>query len=244
MRGVLTVAAAQPVCVPYEVAANAAAHAATIRSVAARVVVFPELSLTGYELDAAAIGADDRRLAPIVEACAESGSVALVGAPVRDDDGREYLATLAVDGTGAEIVYRKMWPHPPEPDRFSAGDRPAVLTVDGWRLGLAICRDTGVPRHAADTAGLGIDAYLAGALYLPGEEAKRDGRMRDTAIRYRVWSVLATFAGPTGEFPETSGGSAVWAPDGTLVSQAGPEVGATALATLRPLSASELSPSA
>jgi hypothetical protein len=36
------------------------------------VVVFPELSLTGYELDAPAITVEDPQLAPIVEACAEA----------------------------------------------------------------------------------------------------------------------------------------------------------------------------
>jgi predicted amidohydrolase len=40
-------------------------HAATGCSAGARVVVFPELSLTGYELDAPAITVEDPRLAPI-----------------------------------------------------------------------------------------------------------------------------------------------------------------------------------
>lgn len=48
MREPLPIAVAQPLCVPYDVAANAAAHAAAVRSAGARVVVFPELSLTGY----------------------------------------------------------------------------------------------------------------------------------------------------------------------------------------------------
>jgi predicted amidohydrolase len=77
--------AAQPPCMSYDVASNAASHAATVRSAGARVVVFPELSLTGYELDAPAIAVDDPRLAPVVEACAESGSLALMGAPVNGD---------------------------------------------------------------------------------------------------------------------------------------------------------------
>ena len=83
MREPLVIAVAQPPCTPYDIAVNAATHAATVRSVGARVVVFPELSLTGYELDAPAIDAGDLRLVPIVEACASAGSVALVGAPVR-----------------------------------------------------------------------------------------------------------------------------------------------------------------
>ncbi len=53
MRAPLIIAVAQPPCLPCDVAANAATHAATVREAGARVVVFPELSLTGYEFDAA-----------------------------------------------------------------------------------------------------------------------------------------------------------------------------------------------
>jgi predicted amidohydrolase len=75
----LYLAAAQPVCVPYDIEANAALHATTIRSAHARVVVFPELSLTGHHLDAAPVGVDDPSLRPIVDACAAAGSLALFG---------------------------------------------------------------------------------------------------------------------------------------------------------------------
>jgi len=91
MREPPVIAVAQPLCVPYDVAANAPTHAAVVRSASARVVVFPELSLTGYELDAPAIAVEDPRLAPIIEACVETGSLALVGAPVCGEAGRSYI---------------------------------------------------------------------------------------------------------------------------------------------------------
>ena len=81
MRDPLVIAVAQPPCVSHDIEANAGAHAEAVAAAAARVVVFPELSLTGYELDATAIAADDPRLSPIVEACGVAGSPALVGAP-------------------------------------------------------------------------------------------------------------------------------------------------------------------
>src|SRR5579859_7585015 len=121
MRKPLSVAVAQPACVPYDVAANARTHAAAVRSAAARVVVFPELSLTGYELDAPAIAPEDPRLGPLVEACAETGSVALVGAPLRGEAGREHIAMLAVDASGARVAYRKVWVDATE-SRFTPGD--------------------------------------------------------------------------------------------------------------------------
>ena len=233
-REPLTVAVAQPPCVRYDVAANARTHAATIRSVGARVVVFPELSLTGYELDARPIAAHRPELTPVVEACAEVGSVALAGAPVDGRTGRPHIAILAIDGTGVAVAYHKMWLGASECERFAAGEEPAVLDVDGWRLGLAVCKDTGVPQHAADTAALGIDAYVAGTLKAANEAAVQDERARNVAVDHEVWVAVASFAGPTGGgFDEAAGRSAIWSPDGVPVARAGTEVGAVASATLR-----------
>src|ERR671914_735218 len=97
----LSVAAAQPACEAYDVAANARRNATAIRKAAARIVVFPEMSLTGYEPDAPTVSVDDPRLRPIVEACSEADAIALVGAPVADDSGRRYIGMLRVDASGA-----------------------------------------------------------------------------------------------------------------------------------------------
>ncbi|RQX35997.1 carbon-nitrogen hydrolase family protein, partial [Micromonospora chalcea] len=59
MRTPLRIAVAQPLTRSGDVAGNAARHADAVRAAAARVVVFPEMSLTGYELDAAPLDPDD-----------------------------------------------------------------------------------------------------------------------------------------------------------------------------------------
>ncbi|WP_225834590.1 carbon-nitrogen hydrolase family protein [Streptomyces sp. NK08204] len=230
----LTVAVAQPRCVDLDVAANAALHAEAVLRAGARLVVFPELSLTGYDLAAPAVATDDPRLAPLVDACRSTAAVALAGAPLRGEDGREYIATLAVTGEGAALAYAKMHLHGDEGLRFTPGEKPTVLEVDGWRMGLAVCRDAAVPQHAAETAALGIDAYVASTLYGAGPEqsARRDRHVRERAVAHGVWVVLSTVAGPSGEYRKTSGGSGVWSPDGSLVAQAGPEPGAVVGAIL------------
>lgn len=233
MREPLVIAVAQPACLPGDVAANAATHAATVRTAGARVVVFPELSLTGYELDAPAIAVGDPRLAPIIEACAETGSLALVGAPVADDVGRSHIAMLAVGGSGASVAYRKMWLGGAEPGRFTPGRAPAVIVVDGWRIGLAICRDTGIARHASDTAAVGMDVYVAGVLETAEDVAVPEARARRVAGDHRVWVAVASFAGSAGGgYAETAGCSGIWGPDGVAIAQAGRETGAIARATL------------
>lgn len=233
MREALRVAVAQPLCVPYDVTQNAAAHAAAVRAAASRVVVFPELSLTGYELDAPALTASDPRLCPLAEACAETGSVALAGAPVPGEAGRPHIAMLAVDGDGISVAYRKLWLGAAESGRFGPGDKPAVLEVDGWRLGLAICKDVSVPQHQADTAALGIDGYLAGTVMSADERAVQDERAARIAAGLGLWVAIASFAGGTGGgYTECAGRSAVWSPDGALAVQAGTGPGTVVSALL------------
>lgn len=220
MRDPLIIAVAQPTSAQYDVAANAVAHASAIRKASARVVVFPELSLTGYYLDAPVIALDDDRLAPIIEACAATGAIALAGAPTEGD----HISMFAIDGTGAKVAYRKMWPSDDEAKRFAAGAEPGVLEVDGWRLGLAICRDTGIAQHADDTAAVGMDAYVAGTVKLPSESTMQDERAKRVAVKHGVWVAVASCAGPAGGgFTSTAGRSGIWRPGGDVVAQAGSE---------------------
>jgi predicted amidohydrolase len=215
-----------------DVAANARAHAEAIHEAKARVVVFPELSLTGYELDAEPVSPADGALAPIVDACAATGALALAGAPV-EDEGRRFIAVLGIDGTGAGIAYRKSHLGGDELDRFSPGDGPAVITVDGWRLGMGICKDTGVPEHTAATAELGIDVYVAGLVHAPAELEEQDARGRHIAAACRAYVAFASFAGPTGGgYEATAGESTIWSPDGSVVARASDAPGAIARAEL------------
>jgi predicted amidohydrolase len=225
----LVIAVAQPHVKPLDVAANALTHADTVHAAAARVVVFPELSLTGYELDAPPLDPADARLAPLVEACASTNTVALVGAPVAGP----HIAFLKVDERGVEVVYRKQNLHGAEIDSFLPGPAPAVLDVDGWRLGLAICRDTGIEAHAAATAALGIDAYVAGSVNLPEDERESARRAVLTATTHRVWVAFAENAGVAGAtYPRSLGRSGIWAPDGTIAARASHAAGEIARATL------------
>lgn len=241
VRSPLVLAVAQPSCVAHDVAANARAHAALVRTAAARVVVFPEMSLTGYELDAEPVAPGDSRLGPLVEACVEVGAIALAGAPVPAADPAEAtgdgpgvcIGVLAVDGGGATVAYRKVHTGGAEPAHFAAGRDPRVLEVDGWRLGLAVCRDTGIPAHAAATAALGMDAYVAGVLETVDDTPVLATRARRVGADHGVWVAIASFAGGTGGgYDRAAGRSGIWSPSGEAVVRAGPEVGAVAVTTL------------
>jgi len=224
----LVLAVAQPPVIPLDVARNAVIHAAVVRASAARVVVFPELSLTGYELDAPLLTEDDPRLEPLIAACAATDTIALAGAPV----GGPHIAMLAIDQDGARVTYRKQHPHHTE-ERFLPGPGPEVLEVDGWRLGLAICRDINVPEQAAAVGALGIDAYVAGVVDHPTAAAEAADRARQISTAYGVWVAFSSFAGPTGGgYPETAGRSGIWTPAGRVAARTGGAPGEIARATL------------
>ncbi|MEU6249511.1 carbon-nitrogen hydrolase family protein [Glycomyces sp. NPDC047010] len=230
-RPPLTIALAQPDLRPGDVAGNAAAHAEAIRAAGARVVVFPELSLSSYAMAAPTVSLEDPALDAITQACAETGSIALVGAPLAED-GEEHITMVRFDAGGPELLYRKMFPGGDETDRFVAGSAPAVLDVDGWRLGLSICRDFAIAAHIEATAALGIDAYVGGNLHDAEGALRRDAHIPKLAAEYSVWVAMACFAGPGSDYPDASGGSAVWGPDGEVVARADDRPGRIVTATL------------
>lgn len=232
MRSPLTLAVAQPRCHPYDVVANVAEHASIVAQAGARVVVFPELSLTGYHFDAAPLATDDPRMLPLLETCAAHEAIALIGAPVTSN-GNLHIGMIAVSANGADVVYHKMYLGAAEEARFAAGTKPAVLDVDGWRIGTAVCKDTGVAAQAEATAALGVDVYAAGVLETTDDADVQPERAKAIIERHRMWVAIASFAGSTGDgYDQAAGGSAVWAPDGTLVASAGTEVGAWATAVI------------
>lgn len=229
-RAPLRVAVAQPVPHDDDLTASVAAHVDCVRRAGARVVAFPELSLTGYRFDAPDLDPSDPVLAPLVAACAAAGALALVGAPV---DGS--IAGLAVTGAGVEVASRKVWVDDSEVARFRPGPGPAVVEVDGWRLGLAICRDTRFPAHDAALAERGMDVYVAGVVHHDHEAAVTEERARRVAADRGVWVAVASHAGGTGEgFVRTAGGSGIWSPAGAPVARASDQPGEVVGATLTP----------
>ena len=181
-------------------------------------MVFPELSLTGYDLDGLAdperwVTAADPRLDGLREICRRTGITAVVGAPFREADGTPRLASLALHPNGGLEAGFKVWLHGPEQQYFRAGDQAAILDLDGWKIALAICLDTARPVHAGGAAEAGADIYAVSALYTAGEDHRLALHLGARAMDNRMFSVLANLGGTTGLGP-SAGGSGFWGPDG------------------------------
>ncbi len=235
----LRVAAAQAESVPGDVERNVAMAVALVESAArdgARVVVLPELFLTGYAPEAwthdQAVTADDPRLRPLRDAAAEQRVVVVAGAAVRRAAGTTTLSLLVVDPAGeVDAAYDKQHLFSDERAFFTAGDHGASIVVDGWELGLGVCYDGCFPEHAAAAARDGASAYLCPSAYYTGSEHRRDLYYPARALDNGMYVVFAGLTGRCGEH-DFNGGSAVYDPEGRPLARTGDEIGAVVVADL------------
>jgi 5-aminopentanamidase len=227
VTGALTVAAIQYEAVAGGIAANVPEHVRLIEdadSHGARLVLFPELSLTGYELSLFRNADEwlvpgDARLSAVREICRRTGVTAVVGAALRAADGAPRLASLAVHPNGSEEAGFKTHLHGDEEALFTAGPGPAILTVDGWKIALAICFDAAHPLHSAAAAEGGADVYAVSALYTQDEGHRLGLHLGARAMDNRMYTVLANLGGHTPLGP-SCGLSGFWGPDGLVMQHA------------------------
>jgi predicted amidohydrolase len=231
-------AVAQTVPVAGDVAANLEAHVALVERAAregAQVLVFPELSLTGYELARAAELAftlDDPRLDGLAELARRHELSLIVGAPLRRA-GRLHIAAVVLEASGTRRAYTKQhlgaFPEaaredgrlpPAEATVFDPGALDPRLDIGGRSAAIAICADANRPTHAARAADTGATIYLASSFVIPSELARATANLADRAARHRMAVGFANFGGPSGGLA-AAGRSSLWAEDGALVGQLG-----------------------
>lgn len=206
----------------------AALDAAAARAAAAgaRLLVTPELSLTGYALgDAVADRAEpaDGPAARAVAAIAARHRIALVhGYPERDGDAVYNAVRLTGPDGDALADYRKTHRYGEyETAAFAPGGEPVVQAeLAGLRVGLLICYDVEFPEAVRAHALAGTDLLLVPtALMRPYEFVAR------TLVPARAWEsqlyiAYANRCGPEGG-QVFAGLSCLAAPDGTVPARAG-----------------------
>ncbi|MBT5535119.1 carbon-nitrogen hydrolase family protein, partial [Candidatus Poribacteria bacterium] len=156
----LTIGAAQSEPSRGNVAENLVRHLRLVRLAAkheAQALVFPELSLTGYELDLAArlaFSEDDVRLQPLAEAAADHDMVLVVGAPARLASGLHIGAFIVYPDGGIEL-YTKHHVGGDEGRVFQPGDRNPSVRLRNATGAVAICADTNQASHPGAAAARG-----------------------------------------------------------------------------------------
>jgi predicted amidohydrolase len=184
-----------------------------------QLLVFPELSLTGYDLAIAranALSADAASLDPLRELATQTQLTLVAGAPVFSDTGDLHIAALVFKPNGTVSVHTKQHVHTSELCVFSSGPGGAPFVVGDVRVALAICADSSHPQHAADAAAGGAEIYAVGAVVTHEDYPRKSTSLKSYAIAHNMAVLFANCSGTGGELV-SAGRSAIWSEDGELV---------------------------
>lgn len=209
-----------------DVAANAAIMVEQIAEAAvagARLIVFPELCLSGYltpeEIAPLAVNLDGPEVAPLREAAHRQGIAVAFGLAERAPDGAVYNSMAYLDGTGAiGAVYHKVHLWDSEKRWARPGEGFATFDAAGARAGMWICYDTRFPECARSLAVQGAALGLVATAWLgPAEEWKLAVRAR--AMDNGMYVAASALQGRHGPFV-FNGGSLIVDPHGKVLAEA------------------------
>jgi predicted amidohydrolase len=218
----LIVAAAQSASIPGDISRNIERHlrfGAIAAEHGAQLLVFPELSLTGYELATAranAIRPDSSALDPLRHLARRAAMTIVAGAPVLNHKNELHIAAIAIRPDGSVLAYTKEHVHQSEEEVFTSGPGGPTLLVENATVALAICADATYPQHAASAAARGANVYAVGVMITGNGYARKVALLQNYALEHRMAVLMANYSGATGG-EISAGQSAIWSEDGQLM---------------------------
>ncbi|MBF7143053.1 MULTISPECIES: carbon-nitrogen hydrolase family protein [Pseudomonas] len=222
----ISVCAAQYCAVAGNIEANIARHEHFMRQAAQHQVaflLFPELSLTGYEPSLAAqlaLPPGAPCLQPLRVLARQLRMTTAVGLPVRlAGQSTVMVGALVLGADGSQALYTKQHLHEGEDAVFSPGTGGALVEVSGEPLALSVCADFTHASHAQAAARAGADIYAASVLISEAGYAKDSALLQGYAAAHPFGVLMANHGGPSGGWA-CAGRSAFWAPGGRLVMSA------------------------
>jgi predicted amidohydrolase len=214
-------AAAQSISVANDVHANASRHALFASRAAdrgARFILFPELSLVGYEPCVAArnpLEPGDERLEALRNVARARRITIVAGAPVTFGRGC-HIGAFVFSPDGDADVYTKQFLHQGEEAWFTPGTGGALILVAHARIGLAVCADATHPEHAVGAVRRGATVYAASCLITEAGYAKDTALLQRYARQYGIAVLMANHGAATGDWA-SAGRSAAWSDQGDLL---------------------------
>lgn len=222
----MILAAAQTIPFSHDTEANIQAHLRLIDSAAEKgvqLIVFPEMSLTGYERESAAELAfteNDTRLDAFKAKAIEHQMIIIAGAPIRINADL-HIGSFVFSPDGTVSVYTKQFLHTGEELFFAPSfDHNPFIELENERISFAICADITNPLHPANAGEKATTLYVASIFYSPGGISEAYRQLSEYAKTYNMNVLMSNFGGPSYNSP-SAGQSAFWNNSGALIAQLG-----------------------
>lgn len=202
-----------------DIAANILRHLDFVKGAIqenADLVVFPELSLTGYEPSLAndlAIPKDDTRLQEFQQLADNHHITIGIGVPLSQPNGVS-IAMLIIQPLQERKVYIKNYLHEDELPYFVTGNS-TVACIKG-KIGLAICYELSVEAHLKKALQQNITTYLASTAKHQRGVADAHRRLSSISRQHGIYTLFCNSVGESDNFT-ANGGTAAWDTSGTLI---------------------------
>ncbi|GKV83429.1 carbon-nitrogen hydrolase family protein [Pectobacterium versatile] len=185
------------------------------------MIVFPELSLSGYEPSLAeilALPSEEIKFDVFQSMSDEYGISIAVGYPVKFSDGIK-ITMIIFQPEKETLFYSKQLLHPDEMPFFKQGKQQITLSVEGKVVVPAICYESLQPAHALEAEKLGADLYAASVAKSANGVVQAYAHYPVIARKHGMFVLMANAVGKADNFI-CAGQSAVWDREGKLLIQA------------------------
>jgi predicted amidohydrolase len=185
---------------------------------AADLIIFPELSLTGYEPSLAqslAWHPNDNDFANFQTHCARHHISIGVGMPMYVDAGIAIGMMIFQPGVPLQ-PYFKQHLHPDEYPFFVAGPPKAPLIAN--HIAVAICYELSVPEHSETAYKQEAKIYIASVAKTKSGVEKAYESLTAIALKYQMTVLMSNSVGPSDDFI-AAGQTGIWDSNGLLLNQ-------------------------
>ncbi|MEO0732073.1 MAG: carbon-nitrogen hydrolase family protein [Bacteroidota bacterium] len=186
----------------------------------ADLIIFPELSITGYEPTLAgqlACTVEDDRFTPFQTIADNAGVTIGVGMPTKAANG-VHISMLFFQPHRERSYYAKQRLHPDEIPYFVGGKQPPFLLELEKKVAFGICYETLQRAHFVHAAANGADLFIASVAKPDRGVDKAYVHFPTMAQEFNLPILMVNSVGPSDDFV-SNGKSAVWDTVGTQVAQ-------------------------
>ena len=173
----------------------------------ADLIVFPELSLTGYEPELAkrlALELADHQLTSLQQLCDEARISVCAGMPTIGEAGIQIGMLIFRPGLARE-VYIKKYLHADEEPYFVGGEHYTGMLGPEENIAPAICYELSVNAHTESAAQKGAEFYLTSVAKNQKGITDASRRLAEIARQYKMTALMCNCIGPCDGFLAAGG---------------------------------------
>jgi predicted amidohydrolase len=187
----------------------------------AELIVFPELSISGYEREDAYkcfFTPDDARLLNLKKISVSEKIIIIAGAPIKIKTDL-YIGSFIFSPEGKISIYVKQYLHTGEDLYYkSSFDFDPQFTLKDNRISLGICADVENVRHIRQARNKSSNLYIPSIFYTPESITKLHEKLSNYSKEYRMNILMSNFCVESYNL-KAGGKSAFWNNRGKKISE-------------------------